>query len=443
MLTVDDAVRIAFERNRDLRTARLAVEEAGSQVAEVWGQTLPQVDFSASYIRNISPPVSFVPARVFDPGAPAGEFISLQFGADNSWQSALSVEQALFDPGLFVDLGAVRRMRRLQSEVVRGRLHEVATRVRLTCYGLLLRAQEVHLTERSLARVRTALKETRARSRAGLATDYDVLRLQVELANLEPGLLRARNAVVASHRQLAVELDIDEPRRLGLADSEDLSDTTRFSGSAHAAMDSTDVLVRSAMAARSDLRQLELTAALRRTEVRHAQVEYLPTLSVFGSWNVQAQQNGSPDFFGEGESRATSKVAGVRVDLPLFTGLQRDARIDRRKAALHQAQNQTQLARHRAEAEVRDLAAALAESRARERAQRLAVSQAGRGFEIALARYRRGVGTQLEVTDAEVALRQSEFNHAQAAHDVLATSAYLDLAVGRVAPADGQAELAR
>ncbi len=121
ILDVDDAVRLALDNSRDLRDAQLAMEEADEQVAEVWGRVFPQVDFNASYVRNISPAVSFVPARVFDPTAPAGEFISLQFGADNSWQSSISVEQPLFDPALLVGLGAAQRFQQLQREVVRGR----------------------------------------------------------------------------------------------------------------------------------------------------------------------------------------------------------------------------------------------------------------------------------------------------------------------------------
>ena len=79
-----------------------------------------------------------------------GEFISLQFGADNSWQSAVTVRQPLFDPGAVVALGAAERFRRLQTEVVRGRTQVVVTRVRQLCYQVQLRTEEVRLIERSL-----------------------------------------------------------------------------------------------------------------------------------------------------------------------------------------------------------------------------------------------------------------------------------------------------
>ena len=435
LLGIDEAVELALDRSRELAEARLLLTEAEEQNAEAWGEIWPRVDFSASYVRNISPPVSFVPARIFNPAAPPGEFLSLEFGADNSWQSALTVRQPLFDPRALVGLGAAGDYLRLRTEMVRGQSQQVATRVRLLCYDLLLRGEEVRLTERSLDRLRQALEETRGRARAGLASDYDVLRLEVELANLEPELLESRNARDSVRRRLGLELALDDPGRLRLSESATL--TTAGSAPGLPVGD----LVQTALAHRSDVRQLEQTAGLGRRQVRLEQVEYLPKISLFATWDVQAQQDGRPDFFGSARTRATSKMAGLSVELPLFTGLQRDARIDQRQAALRQVQVRARMARDQATVEVRDLEASLAEAVRRQEGQRLAVAQARRGFEIAGARYREGVGSQLEVTDAEVALRRSEFNLARAAHDRLARRARLGLAIGRVPPVDGEAAI--
>ena len=69
---------------------------------------------------------------------------------------------------------------------------------------LLLAQEQARLTENSVRRVRESLDETRALNRGGLADDYSVLRLEVELANLEPNLRRANNAVSQARRNLAV-----------------------------------------------------------------------------------------------------------------------------------------------------------------------------------------------------------------------------------------------
>jgi outer membrane protein TolC len=187
-----------------------------------------------------------------------------------------------------------------------------------------------------------------------------------------------------------------------------------------------------AMDGRSDLKQLELTEKLRTAELRAEQAEYFPKISLFANYAINAQQNGSPDWFADENSRATSKFVGITVTFPIFTGLRRDARIDQKRALLNQAKNQSSLARLQAEGSVKSIREQAEEALARARGQQLAVEQARRGFEIASAQYREGLSSQLEQRDAEVALRQSEFNYARAVYDFLVFQAQLDEAVGQV-----------
>ena len=148
---------------------------------------------------------------------------------------------------------------------------------------------------------------------------------------------------------------------------------------------------------------------------------------------MSAQNNGGPSWFGGGNGqRAYSRLAGIRVSLPIFQGFRRDARIDQKRAAIRQAQAQTEQGIDLARSQVRSVVEGAEEAYLRAEAQQLAVRQATRGYEIAGAQYREGLGSQLELTDSEVALRQSEFNYAQAVYDYLVARAQLDEAVGRV-----------
>jgi outer membrane protein TolC len=184
---------------------------------------------------------------------------------------------------------------------------------------------------------------------------------------------------------------------------------------------------------RSDIRQFELNEDLRQAEMRVEQMTYLPEVTLFGNYIINAQNNGGPSFFASTTGqRAYSRIVGVSVSVPIFQGFRRAARIDQRRASLRQAQTQTRQGVDMAASQVRTLVEAADEALERARGQRLAVTQAGRGFEIASAQYREGLGSQLELTDAEVALRQSEFNYAQAVYDFLVARAQLDQATGRV-----------
>lgn len=447
-LTLDEVLLVGLRENRDLERARLELKRAQGQVAEAWSSIYPSVDLNTSYTRNVTPSVSFLPAIFFNPDAAEGELLQVQFGAENVWGGNISVEQPLFRAGAFIGVGAAGRFESLQIETVRGVKHEVVTRIRLQYYDLLLAQEQAGLIARSLSRVIQALEETRALNRAGLASDYDVLRLEVELANLEPNLRRAENEYRRMQRELVTQLNLDEGTRLEVVGSLaelNLEDPranepenarllalmgVNLEGEAdHGAG---QALLQRAQGTNSLLQQVGLTAELRGTELQLERAEYLPEVSLFATYDVQAQQYGRPNFFGRSGQRGYGRNVGLRVTFPIFTGFRRNARIDQTRASLRAARVELDLAEDQLRDRLRSLLERAEESRLRARSQGLAVEQAQRGFEIASARYREGLGSQLELTDAEVALRQTEFNYAEAVFDYLSTRAQIDQVVGEV-----------
>jgi outer membrane protein TolC len=444
-LSLVDAVGIALHQSRDIEDAELDLEIAQEQVRDAWSEVLPKLDGSAQYARNVKPAVSFLPANIFDPTAPEGQFTAIQFGADNAWNAGLNLTQPLFDARAFIGVGAAGRFELLQSEAVRGRSQSVVTRVRVAFYDVLLAQEQARLVDNSVNRVRESIAETQAMNRAGVSSDYDVLRLEVELANLEPNLRRARNAEAAARRRLAVELameNLDELEVEGSLASMNIDDVQAndaanlevlfFAGQPDAWQMAPEEAFQVADASRSDLRQLYLTEELRGAELKAEELEWLPKVNLFGTWSLSAAANGRPDFFGNPNARATALFAGVTLSVPIFTGFSRQATTDQKRAQLRKAQTQTRLIKDQAETQILDLMDQVAEARVRAFAQQRAVDQAQRGFEIAGAQYREGLGSQLERTDAEVALRQSEFNYAQAVYDFLVARAGLDEALGTV-----------
>ncbi len=447
VFTLEAAVRLALEQNEDLRGARYGLVVAQQQASEARSDLFPKIDLNASYARNVLVAENFLPAFIFDPNADPDDLVPVRFGADNVWSTNVTVEQALFKPSVFVALGAAGRFENFEQETLRGRTQGIVTQVRLLYYGLLLAQEQARLVENSVQRVRKSLHDTRALNKAGLAADYDVLRLEVELGNLEPNLFRAQNSVAQARRELGIELALDNLDGVRVAGSLAAIDLDDFEANSPenreilafsnwATEPLTEDVKSAAREGRSDLRQLFFSEQLRQSELSLERVQYLPEIVLFGSYGILAQQNGNPAFFGRSDQRTNSSQVGLRVTWPLFSGFSKDARIDQRRASLRQAEAMSRVARARADSEVETIWDQMLEARARADAQHMAVQQAHRGFDIASAQYREGLGSQLELTDAEVALRQSEFNYAQAAYDFLVAQANLDLAVGSVPMVD-------
>jgi outer membrane protein len=433
-LSLDRAVDLAVERNRDLRDAELDLQSARSRVREAWGSVFPSLDLNASYTRNLTVPGSFLPAIFFDPDASPDDLVAVKFGSDNMWNMQLRAEQPLFQAAAFIGVGAAGRYEALQREVVRGRTYAVVTRVKVAYYDVLLAEEAVRLTENTVRRIRQTLDETRKMERAGLSSSYDVLRLEVELANVEPALRRARNAARAASRALAVELGIDDLDGVDIDGSLASLDVDSLATARTPADPAVwGDIVQRAFEQRSELRQLELMEALRHAEMRAEQSEYLPRLSLFGTYSINAQQSGSPVFFGETDAqRAYGRQIGIQLTLPLFSGMQRPSRVAQRRVAVEQVRTQRSLVEDQVENQVLTMLDQVQEAYQRAVAQQFGVRQARRGYEIASVQYREGISSALELTDAEVALRQSEFNYAEAIYDYLVAQARLDEATGNI-----------
>jgi outer membrane protein TolC len=442
------AVVRALEANRDVRDAELTLELAEEQVDEAWGSLFPTLDFNSAYTRNLDVPVSWLPGIIFDPEAPPDLLVPVRFGADNSWNTNFRLEQPIFEAGALIGVGTAGRFRAFQTEGLRGRSQGAVTQVRNAYYGLLLDVENQRLLQASVDRVSENLAETEALNRAGLSSDYDVLRLQVELTNLQANLERALNAVVASKRTLGVLLDMGDGENIEVvgtlaemdlesleANGLDNRQILAFTGYNSFETERPETIDLS-QEGRSDIRQGMLNEDLRRAELRLEQGEYLPKISAVGNYTWSAQYNGGFSFWWQEDQRASFSSIGFVVTLPVFTGTKRHNRIQQKQVALRQAQTQTELIRDQAEAEVRTLLDQVEEARRRALAQAAAVRQAQRGFDIASAQYREGLGSQLQITDSEEALRQSQFNYAQAVFDFLIARSNLDLAVGVVPGVD-------
>ncbi len=461
VLTLTEAVERALDDNQQLEGARQMLEQAQAQAREAWGNVMPRADFSMNYTRNLLKPQFFLPARFMDPDAPEGEVVAVETGSDNSWFAQARVDQPVFNGQAFIGVGAAARFEELQQEVLRGRRQQVVTSTRLDFYNVLLAEEQLRLTTQSVARVAQVLDETRKLNRAGLASEYEVLRLEVELANLEPNARRSSDALDAARRSLAVAMGVASLDGVEMAgslltiDLPELTEVVPVAAAVDVGGDGVNLLLGAsveaealppeqllelALARRSDLRQLRLTRDLRATERKAEMSNYLPRVSLFGTWTKQAQHDGAFEFFG-GNSFETGAV-GVQVDIPIFSGFQRPARLSRLGAVVDQVEADLAYALEQASNETLTLQDQAREAYQRAAAQERAVAQATRGYQIARQEYGAGLVSQLQVTDAELALRQSEFNYAQSVYDYLTAQARLDAAIGVVPLVDTGDELA-
>jgi outer membrane protein len=181
------------------------------------------------------------------------------------------------------------------------------------------------------------------------------------------------------------------------------------------------------MRARPEIQQAALEVKIRTAAIQIQKAELRPSLSFVASGQLAMQSN---DLRFSSDETQESWVTGLSLSVPLFDGLKKralvnKARVDRRKAEIQidQLHKQVRLDIRRAWFDVK-------ESAERADAQAQVVEQAEKGERIARSRYGNGVGTQLEVLDAQLVLSRSKSNLVRAERDRAVSIVMLERAVG-------------
>jgi len=431
-LSLPNAISIALDRSDEVRLSRANTEIADAQVGVARASALPQLRVNSTYSH------AWENARATAVGQ--------VFNQPNTYNASLIVSQTLFQGGrIFAGLrGAAdtRSATLLDAEEVRGHL---TVDVQRAYMQVLFTTRMVGIQQRNLELASDRAKQVAQFEKAGRAARYDVLRANVERANIEPLVIQAQN-----DRELAV---LDLKRLLNIPITQPIALTTVIEGEASqailAALSDTTIVPD-----RPTLRSAELAVLSRREGVTVARADLLPTVSVSFTNGLQAFP---PLGFGLPTSRGTignsfcpagtpatqrcqnggwftDRSMTATVSLPVFDGLRAKSNVDLARAQQQLAETQLQLQREAVALEVGRARAELTRARTVFEARQQTSVDAKEAFQLASLRFSRGLSTQLEVSDAQLALLTAESTEARATYDVFLAAAELARALGRPIP---------
>jgi outer membrane protein TolC len=418
-LTLRQAVRLAVEQNPEVIAARLEAERADARVREAIGTALPSVSIVANYNRNLLLPVFFLP----DFRNPqSGQLQAVRIGSENSFQVQLQATQVLFNRAVLTGLGASQIYAQAARRQYRAVVAQVVAQVKKAFYGALLARELLEAARASLQRVERFAADTRVLASQGLVAEYDALRAQVQVEQVRTLVAQAELGYSTALRQLKLLLGIPQEQQLEVQGS--LEEEFRPQEAL-----SEQELVRRVHERSWMLQALELQGEVQRSMVQLYRSESYPTLVGFAAYTYQGQSATLSNFL-----TARSAAVGVQLSLSLFQGLQTNARVEQAKLEWQKVQQQRQ--RLQESLALQALVALQQQRLAQQRIEvaRSTIEQAERGYQIARTRYDTGLGSQLEVLDADAALRQARSTYAQALHDYLAAQAELEYLTGSLDP---------
>ncbi len=439
-ITLKQAIEIALANNPQIKRALLAIDDADQLVNIARSEVYPDITSSINYTRNIEIPVQFLPAEIF--GGPAGTLTPVQFGTDNNWQGGFSVAQNLFKGEAIVALKSSAVFKKVQEENYRATSQQVITQTRIAYYAVLAAQEQLRLANAQIRRLETNLKENEARAKAGIVDDYAVLQLKVQLSNQKPQQIEAKYAVDEAYRNLNIVMGLpvkfSYKVKGSLNEFDILAETASESANTHLkkvdrmnpySFSSTTIDSVSLTEMRGDIRIADANLRLQDKQIRAEKSRFLPTLTA--SYNLQwsAAEAGNPDFFQDAKRFQT---LGINLSLPLFQGFSRMANLERAQIQYKDIEEQKRMALLMAKNEVASASEELDKIFETASARKQALEQANTGYERAQKRLENGLGSQLELTEAEIQVREAEVNYAIMVFNYLTAKANYDMATGMV-----------
>jgi outer membrane protein len=418
-LNLERALELAQSQNRDVLIADQDRLKADAQVGEAYSGALPQISLSGGYTRNVKKPVMFLPPNI--PGLnPTNSTRALEIATNNAYQMGLSLVQPLFSRKVGVALEIAETYNTFTQESYRAARQKVALDVKKAFYGVMLADKLVEASRQALDVVRANYENVQAFYKNGSAAEFDLLRAEVQLANTEPVVISAENGLALAKNALKNLLSIPLEREIRI-EGDFVYDP--------AVPESSGESFRTVLTQNPLISQLTLQESMLDKNIIIERANYYPTLSLTGAYMWQTQDN---TFQFSNYNWAKILTVGVSMSYSVFDGFRTSERIqqavtDRDKVRFTRLKAEEGLRIQIQSAELK-----MAEAKRRIVGQEKNVEQAQRAVKISQTRFKSGVGTQLELLDAQVAMTRTQTNYAQAIYDYLVATAELQYAMGGV-----------
>ncbi len=422
--TLQQAIDFAIEKNVSIRNGKLDALSAEARIREIKSSALPQISASASLTDNLIIQRAFLPAVFFDPNAsPDAPAVPVQFGVAYSANAAASVNQIIYSAALNVGLRAADTYRELAQRSLASSKVVVAEQVAKAYYGVLVALERAKLLDYNITRLDTTLNETQAMNKQGFVEKLDVQRLEVQSNNLKAERQKVQNLIELSYVLLKFQMGLGVNDEITLA--EQLEDR---SVNDLRPLISADPTFR--YQSRIEYSTLETQIKLAEQDIEVSQKGYYPTLAAFANYGYNSGRNQIAQLVTSPWFNFAS--LGLSLQIPIFDGFLKKSQIAQKRYTLQKAQNSGELLKNSIDLQIRQSSITLTNG-----LQTLQTQQRNRDLATEIVRvtrikYKEGVGSSLEVLNAEGSLREAQTNYYSSLYDFLIAKVDQDKALGRL-----------
>lgn len=420
-VSLSEALMLAKENNKSLKVQYLEEKFAEESIKLSKGNLLPSVVASGNYSYYFDRQVIFMPGSFV--GSETIPVVDVAVGGKNTFNTSLSFQQPLVSEAARRQVKSAKLEEALQKQVTLDKKAQLNVLITSAYLKALLVRESLKLNQQSLERNRRSLDDSRSLLRQGKNLKIDTLRNFIAVENLGTTVRYLESQYEVTLLQLKQIMGFEQERQLILTDSLSYDNSIRY----FAAVDN---VVAVGLASRPDIQQKRLAVELNKNWLSQNQASRLPTLSVVGSYQFQAQaddrQMGSYNW-------PRTSFLGLQTNIPIFTGNKINSRIRQSNIRTQASELALLDATEQAKTEVASLENKLQEVLQRLTVYERTVEAAEMNYRIVNDRYKNGLSSRLEITDAELSLTEAKMNQLHAVYNVRMAKLEMDKALGLLA----------
>jgi len=415
-----DCIGYALENSNTMKNAKADVISAKYFLVENRAIGLPQI--SAGFQVQDAPILATSPV----PGEFFGQPGTTQFSAFQPRSSALGeleLSQLLFDGRYIIALRVSRVYNELARRNAKRSEVETITAVSKAYYAVLINEKRLALFDANKERLTKILSEAQAQKDNGFAQQIDVDRLQVSLNNLETEQENAKRLVVITRSLLKFQMGLPPDAMLELTDVIDESDVT---------VGQEDLTKTLNPESRVEYGIFKTNIRLNEMDVLRYRAGFLPTLSGRARYATQSFQPDLAQTMQTGRFWVQGLQWSIGLNIPIFDGFMKNAQVQQAKMRLLKSRNDLENLQNNLTLQHETARTNMLNALKQLEIQKRNVTLAESVYRIAQARYKEGIGTNLELVEAESSFKTSQTNYINALLETYVNRVELQQALGLI-----------
>ena len=411
--SLQQAIEYAVKNSPNQLNAELDLKSAIYRKREIAGAGLPQITGSFDFKDYIELPTSLFPLSAFNPMAPQDAYAAVKFGLKYNATAGLNASQLLFNADYLFGLKAAKEFVNLSKINIQRSKTELVAQVSKAYYGVLVNRERLQLLNANVDKLSKNLNEVKAYNQQGFVELIDVERLEVAYNNLLVEKDKVTQLLKLGENMLKFQMGYKINDEITLTDSLNLSEDLNKE------LSSLNV----AFSGRSDVQLLNAQQNLYNIDVKRLKWGYLPTIAAYGAYQYNTMRPNANIF----ESDNTSAIkkwynvalVGVTLNLNVFDGMQRHNKIQ--QAKITALKNQNNLKNLELAAQLETSVASISYNNALKtlNSNKRNMELAQHVFEVTQKKYTQGVGSNIEIVNAQTSLREAETNYYNSLYEML------------------------